>query len=67
MGERPLPDMMSGGDLDGDMYFVCWEPSLIPEEMVEAADFSQSGEVESDLQQYMKDVNGKGRIFLDFS
>lgn len=29
-GQRPQMDMMSGGDLDGDMFFVCWEESLIP-------------------------------------
>jgi RNA-dependent RNA polymerase len=30
VGQRPLMDMMSGGDLDGDMYFVCWDETLIP-------------------------------------
>lgn len=29
-GDRPLPSMLSGGDLDGDDYFVIWEPSLMP-------------------------------------
>jgi len=24
-GERPTCNMMSGGDLDGDVYFVCWD------------------------------------------
>jgi RNA-dependent RNA polymerase len=29
-GDKPLPSMLSGGDLDGDDFFVIWEPSLIP-------------------------------------
>lgn len=28
-GERPLPSQMSGGDLDGDLYFVVWDDSLV--------------------------------------
>lgn len=31
-GDRPVPNMLSGGDLDGDDFFVIWEPSLIPSE-----------------------------------
>ncbi|KAK8000060.1 hypothetical protein PG990_012660 [Apiospora arundinis] len=31
-GDRDLPSMCSGGDLDGDDYFVLWDPRLIPEE-----------------------------------
>lgn len=29
-GDRDVPGMCSGGDLDGDDFFVLWEPSLIP-------------------------------------
>eukprot|EP01103_Thecamoeba_quadrilineata_P016924 TRINITY_DN5823_c0_g1_i1.p1 TRINITY_DN5823_c0_g1~~TRINITY_DN5823_c0_g1_i1.p1 ORF type:complete len:1193 (-),score=162.72 TRINITY_DN5823_c0_g1_i1:244-3822(-) len=28
-GSRPMQDMLSGGDLDGDEYFVTWNPALI--------------------------------------
>jgi hypothetical protein len=26
---RPLTNVLSGGDLDGDLYFVCWDQSLV--------------------------------------
>ncbi|PNP82148.1 hypothetical protein FNYG_04337 [Fusarium nygamai] len=29
-GRRPAADLMSGGDLDGDTFFVSWDPDLIP-------------------------------------
>lgn len=28
-GDRPQPNMMSGGDLDGDLYFAIWDPSIV--------------------------------------
>ncbi|KAI4263619.1 MAG: hypothetical protein L6R42_001243 [Xanthoria sp. 1 TBL-2021] len=30
-GERDLPSQLSGGDLDGDLYHVIWDKSLIPD------------------------------------
>ncbi|EZG67978.1 RNA-dependent RNA polymerase [Gregarina niphandrodes] len=28
-GPRDIPNMMSGGDLDGDMFQIIWEPSIV--------------------------------------
>ncbi|KAG2379104.1 hypothetical protein C9374_007742 [Naegleria lovaniensis] len=28
-GERPISSMISGSDLDGDVFFISWEPDLI--------------------------------------
>lgn len=30
-GDRDVPSMCSGGDLDGDDYLVIWDPDLIPD------------------------------------
>jgi RNA-dependent RNA polymerase len=39
-GQRPHPNEMSGSDLDGDMYFVLWNPSfVIPRNNVNPMDF----------------------------
>ncbi|KAM7212712.1 RNA dependent RNA polymerase domain containing protein [Rhypophila decipiens] len=38
-GRRPPADMMSGGDLDGDTFFVCWDSDLIPSTVSQPADY----------------------------
>ena len=42
-GNRPVCNMMAGGDLDGDVYFVCWDKlilqSIKPENIVEPATY----------------------------
>ncbi|RUS13307.1 RNA dependent RNA polymerase-domain-containing protein [Endogone sp. FLAS-F59071] len=39
-GERPAPNMMSGGDLDGDEYFVCYDSRLLPKETFPPMDYN---------------------------
>jgi hypothetical protein len=28
-GERPLPELIASGDLDGDLYFICWNKTIL--------------------------------------
>ncbi|KAA8532480.1 hypothetical protein F0562_032520 [Nyssa sinensis] len=39
-GMRPHPNECSGSDLDGDIYFVCWDPDLIPPQQIEPMDYT---------------------------
>ena len=40
-GERDLPSQLSGGDLDGDLYNVIWDPRLQPKITHKPADYSR--------------------------
>ncbi|XWS22973.1 hypothetical protein CRYUN_Cryun29cG0081500 [Craigia yunnanensis] len=37
---RPHPNECSGSDLDGDIYFVSWDPELIPSKQIHPMDYS---------------------------
>ncbi|KAI3467228.1 hypothetical protein Pfo_023891 [Paulownia fortunei] len=39
-GMRPHPNECSGSDLDGDIYFVCWDPDLIPPRQESPMDYN---------------------------
>lgn len=38
-GSRDLPSQLSGGDLDGDLYNVIWDPAAMPKRLYNAADY----------------------------
>ncbi|KAJ7954353.1 RNA-dependent RNA polymerase [Quillaja saponaria] len=39
-GSRPHPNECSGSDLDGDIYFVCWDHELIPPRQIQPMDYT---------------------------
>ncbi|GJZ55094.1 probable RNA-dependent RNA polymerase 1, partial [Tanacetum coccineum] len=47
-GQRPHPNECSGSYLDGDIYFVCWDPNLIPPRQVEPMDYTLAPSIELD-------------------
>ncbi|GKV13304.1 hypothetical protein SLEP1_g24332 [Rubroshorea leprosula] len=47
-GKRPHPNECSGSDLDGDIYFVCWDPEMIPHSPIDPMDYSPARTQELD-------------------
>jgi hypothetical protein len=45
-GERDLPSQLSGGDLDGDLYNVIWDPRLQPKFTAHPAEYPRLSPVE---------------------
>ncbi|XP_044489065.1 probable RNA-dependent RNA polymerase 1 [Mangifera indica] len=41
-GKRPHPNECSGSDLDGDIYFVCWDRDLIPPRSYAPMDYAST-------------------------
>ncbi|XP_077241138.1 putative RNA-dependent RNA polymerase 1 isoform X2 [Tasmannia lanceolata] len=39
-GKRPHPNECSGSDLDGDIYFVSWDPELIPPRQIPPMEYT---------------------------
>ncbi|XP_050366586.1 RNA-dependent RNA polymerase 1-like [Argentina anserina] len=47
-GPRPHPNECSGSDLDGDIYFLCWDPELIPRNQIQPMDYTPAPTIEMD-------------------
>lgn len=63
VGPRPITNMCSGSDLDGDLYFVSWEPRLIPKFVEEPMNYTSPKPTEKDSEIQVEDVV---KFFVNF-
>ncbi|KAI6710543.1 hypothetical protein JHW43_006926 [Diplocarpon mali] len=47
-GNRDLPSKLSGGDLDGDLYNIVWDPECLPSKYCEPADYPRQPAMDID-------------------
>ncbi|KAJ3514007.1 hypothetical protein NLJ89_g2629 [Agrocybe chaxingu] len=65
-GRHAPPSMSSGGDLDGDEFFVCWDADLVPTKISESYDypgnkeFNKKGITRIDLGTHFASYNASG-------
>ncbi|KAE9983037.1 hypothetical protein BLS_005054 [Venturia inaequalis] len=62
-GERDLPSQLGGGDLDGDMYDIFWEPLLIPPGRCTPADYPRLPAIDIGRTVTVKDITNH---FVDY-
>ncbi|XP_021821147.1 probable RNA-dependent RNA polymerase 1 [Prunus avium] len=55
-GNRPHPNECSGSDLDGDFYFVSWDPDLIPPRQVLPMNYTPAPTIALDHDVTMEEV-----------
>ncbi len=62
-GSRDLPSQLSGGDLDGDLYNVIWDPQAHPRTTFEPADYTRVTPPSLDRPVTRQDI---ANFFIDF-
>ncbi|KAJ8553798.1 hypothetical protein K7X08_024476 [Anisodus acutangulus] len=62
-GERPHPNECSGGDLDGDLYFISWDENLIPRQTVTPMDYTGRRPRIMDHEVTLEEIQ---RFFVDY-
>ncbi|KAJ6439483.1 RNA-dependent RNA polymerase [Purpureocillium lavendulum] len=62
-GLRDLPSQLSGGDLDGDLYNVIWDPRAEPKEVFKPADYPRVAPPELDREVTRDDI---AEFFINF-
>ena len=64
-GDRPQTDQMSGGDLDGDLYFAIWDQTLIPETAFPPMDY-RIPKTDTEVSEEAVTSNKISDFFLDY-
>ncbi|KKK14548.1 hypothetical protein AOCH_004250 [Aspergillus ochraceoroseus] len=62
-GQRDLPSKLSGGDLDGDLYNIIWDPEAAPTQVFAPADYPRIDPL--DIGRLVKKED-MGDFFVDF-
>ncbi|KEH40641.1 RNA-directed RNA polymerase [Medicago truncatula] len=62
-GHRPHPNECSGSDLDGDIYFVCWDSELIPPKTIDPMEYDSAKPIVLDHDVEIEEVQ---KYFTDY-
>lgn len=62
-GSRDIPSMLSGGDLDGDLFNVIFDSSLFPKHTCDPADYPRPQAIDIGREVTTKDMS---KFFLEF-
>ncbi|RDW61792.1 RNA dependent RNA polymerase [Aspergillus mulundensis] len=62
-GARDLPSQLSGGDLDGDLYNIIWDPAATPKQVFAPADYPRTPPLDIKRVVERKDM---ADFFVDF-
>ncbi|EEF52033.1 RNA-dependent RNA polymerase, putative [Ricinus communis] len=62
-GERPHPNECSGGDLDGDQFFISWDKGLIPGETESPMDYQGRRPRKMDHDVTLEEIQ---KFFIDY-
>lgn len=63
-GKVPITHEIAGGDLDGDQYFVSWDPRLIPEKTFPSMEYDNVPKPKN--QNKANDSNAIINFFMDY-
>lgn len=62
-GQRDLPSQLSGGDLDGDRFYVIWDERAMPKQIFEPAEYPKKEPIDIGRRVETSDMSD---FFLDF-